>query len=861
MSRFDDRSQAGELLAMRLLHLAYKKPVVLALPRGGLPVAAEIARVLGAPLDILAVKKIGLPQNPEFAIGAVSEDGVPLIDEEVIQRLEIDPAEVDEVARKKILEAKDQARMFRSEIPLQPVGGRHVIVVDDGLATGATMEAAIRVLHSRRAAKITVAVPVASKQAAEKVKGLVDEFVCLETPEQFYAVGQWYESFEQVTDQEAMEFLRRGRPTAQHQVERAEIEVPVGRLKLNGSLAVPPESRGIVIFAHGSGSSRFSPRNRKVADALNATGFATLLFDLLTEIESEDRSNVFDIKRLARRLIGATDWAVAHYPNLPNAYFGASTGAGAALEAAAAHPKNLFAVVSRGGRADMAEHLEQVDVPALLIVGGNDEPVLSLNHQAAKRIKDSRVAVVPGAGHLFEEPGALDEVIEYAIDWLLQSLSPAQTEGLEPKEAITREIKRLARPLRNEEDLRRFADRIADARIVMMGEATHGTQEFYEIRRKLSQYLLSEHDFNFIAVEGDWPDCHSLSRYISSGEGHTAKEVMSRFHRWPRWMWANTETVRLIEWMRRHHQAGFYGLDVYSLFDSIEVIRKHMAKFDAEFSQVLADRYACFEPFARDEIAYARSLLSFPEGCRQEVIANLRALLSVRLDESRASHDELFDLQQNARVIANAENYYRAMLRGDEESWNVRDEHMLETLQVLLKRYGSNSKAIVWAHNTHIGDYHATDMAKDGYVNIGGLTREAFGADQVCLVGFGTYQGNVLAGHAWGAREEVMPLAPARAGSSFEHYFHNAACELKANQLACLFDQDSKKGALGGRFGQRAVGVVYHPDYEQSGRNYVPTRLSHRYDAFIFVDKTTALKPLHGSAVRGLVPETWPAGQ
>ena len=880
MSRFTDRKQAGEILAKKIRGLAFKMPVVLALPRGGLPVASEIARELGAPLDILAVKKIGLPQNPELALGAVSEDGVPVMDEILIKSLGVDRALLDQIAQIKVAEVKAQAEMFRRELPMQPIGGRNVILVDDGLATGATMEAAVRVLRARRVSKITIAVPVASGQAARKLKVLVDEFICLSTPEDFHAVGAWYVSFDQVSDREALEALRTGQLSSEQLIDENEVEIAIGKgieFKLKGDLAVPSVPRGLVIFAHGSGSSRLSPRNRVVASALNRVGFATLLFDLLTVQESEIRQNVFDIVLLAERLLKVTEWVRERYPSLPLSYFGASTGAGAAIEAAALKPDGLFAIISRGGRVDLAGKIDQVEVPTLMIVGSHDEPVLLLNRQAAKRLKNSKIAIVPGAGHLFIEPGALEEVMEYAIDWLQENLAPVAHEVGEPKEAVSREIERLARPLHTETDFREFSRRLANSRIVMLGESSHGTKEFYDIRRKISEHLIRDHGFNFIAVEGDWPDCYALNRYIETGEGGRAKDVMAKFRRWPQWLWANTSVIPMIEWLRHYKKAGFYGLDVYSLFDSIDVISRAAAKVDPELAIKLVNRYACFEPYAHDEIAYAKSLTRMPTGCREEVIANLRELLSVRIDGGRVSRNELFDLQQNARVIANAERYYRAMLESGTESWNVRDEHMLETLEALLRKAGPQSKAIVWAHSTHIGDYHATDMIEDGYINIGGLAREAFGREQVCLVGFGTYKGEVLAGRAWGAPEEVVEVAPAKPGESFEHYFHQSALALKQQQFTCFFDKAARQGVLGRKLerrderrderahvrplGQRAIGVVYQPSFERSGRNYVPTTLAERYDAFVHVDRTTALTSLHVETARGCIPETWPSGQ
>lgn len=860
MNPFRDREEAGRILAEKLSGHAKEEPVILALPRGGLPLAAEIAQRLNAPLDILAVKKIGAPKHPELAIGAISEDGIPLFNEEMVAALDSNRHYVKKAAQEKGEEVKKQVAAYRKVRPLFPVKGRNVILVDDGLATGATMEAAVKVLKSRGARKITVAVPVASSEAFWKVKEAVDEMVVLSVPREFYAVGQWYLDFSEVSDDEALAIFRNQGPVANGVSAEATVDLLTDSGPIKGDFVLPAHAKGVILFAHGSGSSRKSPRNRQVAQALQKEGFATLLFDLLTEEEAKNRKNVFDIDLLANRLLLAKQWVKDFHGELPIGYFGASTGAAAALQAAAQEPADLFAVVSRGGRPDMAlASLAHVLAPTLLLVGGEDGEVITLNRAAEERLPNGRLVIVPGAGHLFEEAGKLEEVTEFAADWFREHLPERELSVVEPKEEVLREILRLAKPLKRERDLHDMARSLAKSRVVMLGEATHGTHEFYELRKELSKILIEEHGFNFIAVEGDWPDCFEINRYIQGKNAKGIHAIMDNFRRWPTWMWANEEVLQLAEWMREH-RAGFYGLDVYSLFDSIQVVQKKAQKLGIEAGSEIVGRYSCFEPFERDEVAYAKSLLRFPEGCREEVAQNLRDLLEVRLEDTRLTEDELFNAQQNARVIKNAEKYYRAMLFGGAESWNVRDLHMMEMLTLLLLRHGPASKGIVWAHNTHVGDYRATDMLEEGYVNLGGLARSALGDDQVALVGFGTYGGTVRAGKAWGAPERVMELPRAKKGS-LEAYFHKASRELQQERFYMAFDEESKMGSLARRHGHRAVGVVYSPAYEISGQNYVPTELAKRYDAFIYVDRTSALQSLKPKPMRGLVPETWPSGQ
>ena len=435
---FHDRRDAGQALAAAVKELGLEDPVVLGLPRGGVPVAYEVARALDAPLDVLVVRKIGAPGNPEFAIGAIAESGVRVLDHESLGALLISHEELEHAIARAQAEVDARVERYRAATPEVSVQGRTVVVVDDGLATGATARAAVRAVWTRAPHRVVLAVPVSSRQAVELLRPEVDEVVCVQVPDGMWAVGLWYESFGQTSDQEVIELLRRAAgaspdpsrqpPGADLPVRRSASVELAGGQALQGDLVVPENATGLVIFAHGSGSSRHSPRNRHVATILNADGLATLLIDLLTPGEERDRRNVFDIELLARRLVATTGWTheQAELAALPVGYFGASTGAAAALWAAAEAGDRVRAVVSRGGRPDLAaRRLHEVTAPVLLIVGGHDPLVLDLNRDALRSLRaPSDLTVVPGATHLFEEPGTLDEVARLATAWFTRHLEP-----------------------------------------------------------------------------------------------------------------------------------------------------------------------------------------------------------------------------------------------------------------------------------------------------------------------------------------------------------------------------------------------------------------------------------------------------
>ena len=443
---FADRADAGRRLAARLEHLRGEPVVVLGLPRGGVPVALEVARALGAPLDVIVVRKLGVPFQPELGMGAVGEDGVQVINRELVRLAGVPANELAAVQAREHAQVEARAARYRVHRAREPLAGRVAVVVDDGIATGSTARAACQVARAHGAARVVLAVPVAPPGWEARIAGAADEMVCVDTPGDFFAIGQFYADFSQATDDEVIACLERAAAPASRPRAAAasaadppargaevpgswgeEVEPAAGEVQLAGYLTVPGNTPGIVVFAHGSGSSRHSPRNRYVARVLNEAGLGTLLFDLLTPEEELNRANVFDISLLARRLTEATGWLRAQ-PRAAGAavgYFGASTGAAAALRAAAEPGTGIAAVVSRGGRPDLARpRLAAVTAPTLLIVGGDDEVVLDLNRQAQAELRcENHLAIVPGAGHLFEEPGTLAAAAALARDWFASHLT------------------------------------------------------------------------------------------------------------------------------------------------------------------------------------------------------------------------------------------------------------------------------------------------------------------------------------------------------------------------------------------------------------------------------------------------------
>jgi erythromycin esterase len=401
-------------------------------------------------------------------------------------------------------------------------------------------------------------------------------------------------------------------------------------------------------------------------------------------------------------------------------------------------------------------------------------------------------------------------------------------------------------------DLDGLIRRVGDARVVMLGEASHGTHEYYTWRTAISKRLIKEKGFSFIAVEGDWPDCYRVNRFIKEPGPLTDTHTLLReFNRWPTWMWSNYEVSALVSWLKTFNnragkKAGFYGLDVYSLWESMETLIDYLKDNDPQALGIAEKALDCFSGAGRNEQQYAFQSITKP--CREAVV---KLLGEVRQKSKNFDNDpeEELNARQNAHIAVEAEKYYRNMVNFDEETWNIRDSHMMETLDRLLQFYGDHSKAIVWEHNTHIGDARFTDMKDAGLFNIGQLAREKYGRENVALVGFGSYSGSVAAGKAWGAPMQVMKVPDAMPGS-FEALLHN---ESRQNRYI-IFNGDEPK--YPGDLAHRAIGVVYNPDNER--RNYVPSKIEERYDAFIYIDRTTALHPIKTATDHSQVPETYP---
>jgi erythromycin esterase-like protein len=414
-----------------------------------------------------------------------------------------------------------------------------------------------------------------------------------------------------------------------------------------------------------------------------------------------------------------------------------------------------------------------------------------------------------------------------------------------------------ASPLVDAGDLDPLIERIGNARFVLLGEASHGTHDYYLWRARLSQRLIAEKGFTFIAVEGDWPDCYRVNQYIrGESSDANAEAVLRAFARWPTWMWANWEIVALAEWLRNWNdaqpdsrQVGFYGLDVYSLWESLASITDYLREHRPEALLAAQEAFRCFEPYREDPQQYALATMFVPNDCEDDVV---RLLSQLRRPAASSGAGD-FNARMNAESVKGAEAYYRTMIRGDAESWNLRDHHMADTLARLMEFHGPETKAIVWEHNTHIGDARYTDMASAGMVNLGQLAREQYGDDDVVLIGFGSHRGMVIAGRSWGAPMEAMEVPEARP-ASWEAALH----ELDATDRLLLFQPPGEGSTeLTVPRGHRAIGVVYHPEAEYG--NYVPTVLPLRYDAFLYLDQTRALHPLHLEPVSG-PPELYPWG-
>ncbi len=662
-----DRREAGMMLADDLRELRGRDDlIVLGLPRGGIPVAYEIARALEAPLDAYIVRKLGVPGHEELAMGAIATGDVTILNDDTITELGIGQGAIDAVIAQETRELHRRERLYRGTQPPPDVDGRTVILADDGLATGTTMRAAVRAVKQLHPREIIVAVPVAAPSVCRSFEAEVDRIVCGATPDHFYALGLWYEDFAQTTDQEVRDLLARA--------------------------------------------------------------------------------------------------------NAP-----------------------------------------------------------------------------------FEEPQTR-RVLE----------SPASASPLQ--EAITRQ----ATPLTGDDaDYDRLLDAIGDARLVLIGEASHGTEEFYRRRADITRRLIDERGFHAVAAEADWPDAFRINRYVRyHGDDATPVEALDDFRRFPQWMWRNTVVRDFIAWLRGHNdatpdpkrRAGFYGLDLYSLNASIGAVIDYLDTVDPVAADRARHRYACFDQFADDAQAYGYAAsLGVAEGCEEQVVNQLlelqRRAADVAMRDGQLAEDAFFSAEQNARLVKSAETYYRSMFRGRVSSWNLRDSHMADTLDRLLDhltaRNGTPAKIVVWAHNSHLGDARATQMGAAGELNLGQLARQRH-AGETYLVGQTTHHGAVTAASNWDLPAERKRVRPGLPGS-YEALFHGVEHE---DFLLPLRDADPR---LNERRLERAIGVIYRPETERAS-HYFDAWLLDQFHAILHMDETAALVPLEPSEEwdRGEAPETYP---
>jgi len=664
---FRDRREAGQVLA-GLLQAYRGKPdvVVLGLARGGIPVAWEVAAALDAPLDAFVVRKLGAPGHEEFAVGALASGGRVVVNDDVLRGLRVTPQQLQEIAEREGRELIRREAAYRDGRPPVDVTGKTVILVDDGLATGSSMFAAVLALRDCEPAHIVIAVPAAPESTWREFAGMVDDVVCASMPTPFLAVGESFWDFSQVSDEEVRELL--ATPTT-----------------------------------------------------------------------------------------GATPVGLA-------------------------------------------------------------------------------------------EQRAADLVLHAAID---------APRGVPPREVLD--------------------ELIGDARIVLIGESSHGTHEFYEARAEITKWLIGQKGFNAVAAEADWPDAYRVNRYVRGlGGDSSAEEALQGFERFPAWMWRNVVVRDFAQWLRWHNQrcatdgarqTGFYGLDLYSLHRSMHEVIAYLDTVDPTAAARARGRYACFDHSAGDDgqaYGYAAAFGAGPS-CERQAVEQLvelqRNALSYLSQDGELAEDELFYAQQNAVTVRNAEEYYRGMFRGRATSWNMRDTHMAETLNALVTHLDRHSGAepariVVWAHNSHVGDARATEVSADGQLTIGQLVRERYG-EECRLIGFSTYRGTVTAASEWGGIAERKAVRPALNGS-IEELLHETG---KDAFLVVMHDGSPAEKALDVVRLARAIGVIYLPQTERQS-HYFHVRPSDQYDAMIHIDTTRALEPLEPTSlwIAGETPETYPSG-
>jgi len=439
---------------------------------------------------------------------------------------------------------------------------------------------------------------------------------------------------------------------------------------------------------------------------------------------------------------------------------------------------------------------------------------------------------------------------------------------------LTSQIDRVCIPMHGDaHDHDDLLDAVGDRSIVMLGEATHGTHEFYTERARITARLIDERGFTAVAVEGDWPDAYRVHRYVTGvSEDNTAEECLGDFRRFPAWMWRNVDVVHFVDWLRAHNQkfvagdrVGFYGLDLYSLHASIEAVIRYLDQIDPAAAARARERYACFDRVDRDGQAYgARARQRGDASCEREVVAQLielrEAATAYLTRNGWVGRDELFFARQNARLVRDAEEYYREMYRAEVSSWNLRDIHMAETIEALVQHLSKGhqpAKIVVWEHNSHVGDARSTGMSRRGELNVGQLMRQQYGAENVLLVGFTTYHGTVTAASNWGGIAERKRVRRALPGS-VEALFHDVGHQRFS--LRTRLDEALADNLRETRL-HRAIGVIYRPETELVS-HYIETRVADQFDVLVHIDHTRALEPLEITALweQGEAPDTYPFG-
>ncbi len=667
---FRSRQEAGRILGDLLS--AYEgrdDVVVLGLARGGVPVAFEVACALSAPLDCFIVRKLGVPGREEFAIGAIASGGRTVLNDDVVRGLGLNSSQIRAVFEREGRELIRREAAYRGDRPPLQLSGKTAILVDDGLATGSSMLAAVLAIRDQEPAHVVIAVPAAPESTCREFAEMVDDVICASMPTPFTAVGASYWDFAQVTDEQVRELLTT--PTA----------------------------------------STVSPAPQR--------------------------------------------------------------------------------------------------------------------HRSAEAVRRSAL--------------------------------PAP-DGVPAPEVL--------------------AELIGDARVVLIGESSHGTHEFYRARAEITRWLIEHEGFTAVAAEADWPDAYRVNRFVrGANDDATAEEALSGFQRFPAWMWRNVVVRDFVDWLRRHNelgrkegliQTGFYGLDLYSLHRSMQAVVDYLDTVDHVAAARARHRYACFDHAAGDDGQAYGYAAAFGAGdsCENQAVAQLIELQRDRLAylgrDGRQAEDDLFCATQNAAAVRDSEAYYRSMFRGRVDSWNLRDSHMAETLDALLAHLDEqrgkpgSTRIVVWAHNSHVGDARATEVGADGQLTLGQLVRERHG-DQCRLIGFSTYEGTVTAASEWGGASELKTVRPGLPGS-LEELFHEAG----PSPFLIRMNQDHPSDvteALACVRLHRAIGVIYRPETERHS-HYFHVRPADQYDAMIHLDVTTALTPLEPTSPRaeGQTPETFPSG-